>query len=197
MRVLFGCRYGSDNDDDEEGGLGNVQFIDYEYAADAMVGLDIANHMSGCTELIEGASVTFDTSLCTAAHQPSCRHNQPCTDCVTDTPGGVWWLRAARSDPTTAQQMHFLNIYLTARGFDAVAETLRGDAAAGVFARQLLVAMAAEAECRWIVWGLLQMQISSVSFDFGDYAAQRWSCYSRYKAWATQGMPANRRAQLA
>merc|ERR1712060_59973 len=90
--------------------------------------------------------------------------------------------------PTTAQQMYFLDVYLTARGCDAAAEALRCDAAAGFFARQLLVALAAEAECRWVVWGLLQRQLSSVSFDFADYAAQRWRCYGTYAAWATRGM---------
>ena len=48
---------------------GDVQFIDYEYAAVAPVGLDIANHFSGCTELIEGESVTFDTSFYPTAEQ--------------------------------------------------------------------------------------------------------------------------------
>ena len=86
--------------------------------------------------------------------------------------------------------MHFLAVYLAERGLAPVAETLRGDPAAAAFARQLLVALAAEAECRWVVWGLLQRQLSSVSFDFGDYAAQRWACFGLYKAWATQGMPA-------
>jgi choline/ethanolamine kinase len=130
----------------------DVQFIDYEYAGDATVGLDIANHMSGCTELIEGESVTFDTSFY----------------------------------PTAAQQAHFLEVYLTGRGLEEAAEALRSDPAAAAFARRLLVAFAAEAELRWVVWGLLQQQLSSVSFDFGDYASQRWACFGLYKAWATQ-----------
>ena len=57
--------------------------------------------------------------------------------------------------------------------------------AAAAFARQLLVALAAEAECRWVVWGLLQRQLSSVAFDFDDYASQRWACFGMYKDWAT------------
>ena len=57
--------------------------------------------------------------------------------------------------------------------------------AAAAFARQLLVALAAEAECRWVVWGLLQRQLSSVAFDFDDYASQRWACFGLYKDWAT------------
>lgn len=127
----------------------DVQFIDYEYASDAMVGLDIANHLSGCTELIEGESVTFDTTLY----------------------------------PTSAQQMHFLAHYLAERGLSSLADTLVSEPRAAVFARQLLVAFASEAECRWVVWGLLQQQLSSVSFDFGDYALQRWACYETYKGW--------------
>ena len=46
---------------------------------------------------------------------------------------------------------------------------------------RLLLALAAEAELRWVCWGLLQRQLSTVSFDFGDYAAQRFACYNTYK----------------
>ena len=96
--------------------LGDVQFIDYEYASDAPAGLDIANHLSGCTELIEGGRVSFDTSLF----------------------------------PTAAQQAHLLGAYLAARNLPG------WSAEAMAFATRLLVALAAEAELRWVVWGLLQ-----------------------------------------
>ena len=144
--LLYGT---SDSIGNGRGGGHDIQFIDYEYASDAMVGLDIANHMSGCTELIEGESVTFDTSFY----------------------------------PTSAQQMHFLAVYLSQRGLSSLTDTLSRDPSVAKFARNLLVAFAAEAECRWIVWGLLQQQLSSVSFDFGDYALQRWTCFETYKAW--------------
>lgn len=129
-----------------DGTLGDVQFIDYEYASDAPVGLDIANYLSGCTELIEGDRVSFDTSLF----------------------------------PTAAQQAHLLRAYLAARGLP------NWSAEAMAFATRLLVALAAEAELRWVVWGLLQAQLATVSFEYGDYASQRWGCYRTYVAWASQ-----------
>ena len=140
------------------GGGGDVQFIDYEYAAEAPVGLDIANHISGRTELIEGEAVTFDTALY----------------------------------PTPQQQLHFLDVYIGARSHESMAgaveaaEALAGQHRAGVavYARRLLAALAAEAELRWVAWGLLQHQHSSVRFDYGDYAVQRWGCYATYRRWA-------------
>jgi thiamine kinase-like enzyme len=144
--LLYGT---SDSTENDVARNQDVQFIDYEYASDAMVGLDIANHMSGCTELIEGESVTFDTSFY----------------------------------PSSAQQMHFLANYLAERGLSSLADTLSSDPSAAKFAKKLLVGFAAEAECRWVVWGLLQQQLSSVPFDFGDYALQRWACFETYKAW--------------
>lgn len=155
--------FGSDRELDSQGdaaaregetGDKDIQFIDYEYAADAYIGLDIANHMSGCTELIEGESVTFDTSFY----------------------------------PTSEQQSHFLGVYLDARGLGAASQALSVDRAAGEFAERLLVAFAAEAECRWVVWGLLQRQLSTVPFDFADYALQRWACFKLYQEWATKGV---------
>ena len=44
--------------------------------------------------------------------------------------------------------------------------------------------MKAEAELRWIVWGLLQAELSDADFDYHDYAAQRWRCFCTYKEWA-------------
>ena len=120
--------------------LGDVQLIDYEYSADAPIGLDIANHLSGTTELIEGERVTFDPSLY----------------------------------PTLEQQAHWLRSYLGARHLPEWAVE------AMPFATELLLAFAAEAELRWVVWGLLQLQLSSIAFDYGDYAVQRWRCYSTY-----------------
>lgn len=119
---------------------------DFEYAAEAPCGLDLANHFSGATELIEGATVTFDTRLY----------------------------------PAPEAQRRFLDAYLTARGLPRPA----GHGDAYHFAMRLLVALAAEAELRWIVWGLLQAELSDADFDYHDYAAQRWRCFCTYKEWA-------------
>ena len=102
---------------------------------------------SGCTELIEGAGVSFDTALY----------------------------------PTPKAQLHFLASYFFARGLPALPDS------AAQFALRLLVALSAENELRWVVWGLLQAQLSSMDFNYSDYAAQRWSCYCTYKQWALDG----------
>jgi|Transcript_45201 thiamine kinase-like enzyme len=130
---------------------GGVAFIDYEYAAAAPVGLDIANHFSGCTESIDGACVSFQTNLY----------------------------------PLPAAQLHFLASYFTARRLPPLT-----DPAAIEFALRLLIALAAEAELRWVVWGLVMWaKPPSAAFDYADYAAQRWRCYCTYKQWSQTGDP--------
>lgn len=126
---------------------GDVRFIDYEYAMTAPAGLDIANHFSGCTELIEGEGVTFDVSLY----------------------------------PSKAQRLAFLHIYVASRKLPRLSEV------GAEFALKLLLALTAEAELRWVVWGLLQRQLSELSFDYGDYAKQRWAAFQVYKEWAHNG----------
>ena len=141
-----------------------VQFIDYEYCATAPVGLDIANHFSGCTELIQGKKVTFNSELY----------------------------------PSTEKQHHFLQKYLKAlaKHGDQDAKSImekreetnkEWDEEWASFSQRLLLAMAAEFELRWVVWGLLQKQESSVEFDFYDYALQRWDCYHQYRDRADGG----------
>ena len=73
-----------------------------------------------------------------------------------------------------------LGAYLAARNLPG------WSAEAMAFATRLLVALAAEAELRWVVWGLLQQQLATISFEYGDYASQRWGCYRTYVGWASQ-----------
>jgi thiamine kinase-like enzyme len=122
----------------------DIRLIDFEYAAEAPIGLDIANHISGKTEIINGSTVSFKTDMY----------------------------------PGPEAQLHFLSAYLAARKLPPFI-----DPAASQFVLRLLVAFAAEAELRWVTWGLLQAKLSAVSFDYGDYAAQRWRCYGTYKQW--------------
>jgi len=122
--------------------LDELRIIDFEYGAQAPAGMDIGNHFSGCTELIEGEVVTFDVNFF----------------------------------PSRENQVSFLRQYLAGRGFAL-------DDASVEYGLRLLMALTAEAELRWVVWGLLQLQLSTVSFDYADYAKQRWACFRTYKQW--------------
>ena len=155
------------NDAPAAGGGTPLDFIDYEYAADAPVGLDIANHFSGCTEKIDfpaKGQVTFDA----AGLYPS---EQQC----------LKFLRVYTEERISRSSLSKGVGSTNASSFRGVMHVLRENVEAQGFAFRLLLSFAAEAELRWVVWALLQSQLSTVEFDFLDYARQRWAAYGVYR----------------